>query len=154
MRQVFTSQRIETVEGVARLLNDAGIETAIRNGRSYQGKRGGQFSYTAPVPANQQPSLWVRHAEDQTRAREILREAGLLDSTRPDQRGSYVFADSGEEPAPKRSWAWRIRLVLLALIAAASLFVWMQRKPAPPPQQQPQAPADEEMRVRIAPAGK
>ncbi|MFT3762526.1 MAG: DUF2007 domain-containing protein [Pseudoxanthomonas sp.] len=153
MRQVFTSQRVETVEGVARLLNDAGIETAIRNGRSYQGKRGGQFSYTSPAPARLQPSLWVRHADDQPRAREILREAGLLDSTRPDQRNGHVFAAERDEDAPPpRPWAWRIRGVLLALIAAAAVFVWLHRRPAPPPQPQ-QPPAEEEVRVRIAPAG-
>lgn len=150
MRQVFTSQRVETVEGVAKLLTDAGIEVAIRNGRSYQSKRGGQFRYTDPVPAHQQPSVWVRFAEDQPRAREILREAGLIDSTRPDQRANYVFAQREDDVAPKRSWAWRIRLILLALIAAAAMFVWMQRKPAPQPQ--PQPPAEEEVRVRIVPA--
>ncbi|GAB2500490.1 DUF2007 domain-containing protein [Pseudoxanthomonas sangjuensis] len=151
MRQVFTSQRIETVEGVAKLLGDAGIEVAIRNGRSYQSKRGGQFSYTEPVAANRQPSLWVRRAEDQPRAREILREAGLLDSTRPDQRGNYVFAERDEEAAPHRPWAWRIRIMLLVIIAAVAMFIWLQRKPSPQPA--PQPPAEEEMRVRIVPAG-
>lgn len=151
MRQVFTSQRIETVEGVAKLLTDAGIDVAIRNGRSYQSKRGGQFSYTEAVAANQQPSLWVRYAEDQPRAREILREAGLLDSTRADQRSNYVFAERTGEETPRRPWMWRVRVLLLALIAAVVVFVWLQRKPAPTPQTQPAA-AEEEMRVRIVPA--
>lgn len=148
MRQVFTSQRVETVEGVAKLLTDAGIEVAIRNGRTYQSKRGGQFRYTEPVPVQRQPSLWVRFAEDQPRAREILREAGLIDSTRPDQRSGFVFADREGEPDPRRAWLWRIRLILLALIAAAAVFVWMQRKPEPAPQ----PPVEEEVRVRIVPA--
>lgn len=151
MRQVFTSQRIETVEGVAKLLTDAGIDVAIRNGRSYQSKRGGQFSYTEAVAANQQPSLWVRYAEDQPRAREILREAGLLDSTRADQRSNYVFAEQDEETAPRRPWAWRIRIALLVIIAAVAMFIWLQRKPSPQPT--PPPPAEEEMRVRIVPAG-
>ncbi len=151
MRQVFTSQRIETVEGVAKLLGDAGIEVAIRNGRSYQSKRGGQFSYTEPVAANRQPSLWVRYAEDQPRAREILREAGLLDSTRADQRSNSAFAEQGEETTPRRPWAWRIRIALLVIIAAVAMFIWLQRKPSPQPA--PQPPAEEEMRVRIVPAG-
>ena len=69
MRQVFSSQRIETVEGVAKLLTDAGIAVHISNGRSYQSKRSGQFSYTEPVKAQLQPAVWVRHAEDQPRAR-------------------------------------------------------------------------------------
>ncbi|MFT3756111.1 MAG: DUF2007 domain-containing protein [Pseudoxanthomonas sp.] len=151
MRQVFSSQRIETVEGVAQILNAAGIPTAIRNGRTYQSKRGGQFSYTTPLPAKLQPSLWVRHADDQPRAREILRNAGLLDSTRQDQRNP-VFAERGEDAPPRRPWIWRIRVILMALITAAAVFVWLHRRPAPQPQLQPE-PAEEEVRVRITPAG-
>ena len=83
MRQVFTSLRIETVEGVAALLKEAGIEVYLANGRSYHSKRGGQFSYAEPMKLKQQPSVWVTRAEDQPRAREILRQAGLLASTRP-----------------------------------------------------------------------
>ena len=82
MRQIFTSQRLETVEGVARLLEEAGIGTYISHPRSYRSKRRGQFSYSEPVPANQQPAVWVRKPEDQPRARELLREAGLLATTR------------------------------------------------------------------------
>lgn len=164
MRQVFSSQRIETVEGVARLLTDAGIPVHISNGRSYQSKRSGQFSYTEPVKAQQQPAVWVRHAEDQPRARELLRQAGLLETTRPGQGPTLTFRSAQDTPAvPQRSWAWRVRLVLLALIALAAAIMWMRRPvPAPdaplppPPQTQPApVPADEapeEERIRIQPA--
>lgn len=162
MRQVFSSQRIETVEGVAKMLTEAGIPVFISNGRSYQSKRGGQFSYTEPVKAQLQPALWVRHAEDQPRARALLREAGLLETTRPGQGPTLTFrTDQEADAAPRRSWAWRIRLVLLALIALAAAVMWM-RRPAPAPVQVPQpretpapAPADaapEEDRIRIQPA--
>lgn len=166
MRQVFTSQRIETVEGVARLLTDAGIAVHISNARSYHSKRGSQFSYTQPVPVQQQPAVWVRHAEDQPRAREILREAGLLETTRPGARPSLTFSSPQDQPAPRASWAWRIRVILLALIALAAVVMWM-RRPAPPPaapsppreQTRPAEPSptdegdDEADRVRIRPAG-
>lgn len=164
MRQVFSSQRIETVEGVAKLLTDAGIPVHVTNGRSYQSKRGGQFSYTQPVPAQQQPAVWVRRADDQPRARELLREAGLLESTRPGQGPRLTFATPQEEAPARRSWAWRIRLILLALIAAAAVLMFLRRpapRPVPPapavPQEQapaqPEPPTDEEAdRVRIQPA--
>lgn len=162
MRQVFSSQRIETVEGVAKLLTDAGIAVHISNGRSYQSKRSGQFSYTEPVKAQLQPALWVRHAEDQPRARALLREAGLLDTTRPGQGPTLTFRNDQETDAtPQRSWAWRIRLILLALIALAAAVMWMRRPmpasaPVPQPQETPApAPADEvpeEDRIRIQPA--
>lgn len=161
MRQVFSSQRIETVEGVARMLTEAGIPVHISNGRSYHSKRGGQFSYTEPVKAQLQPAVWVRHADDQPRARELLREAGLLESTRPGYASTLTFSSAQDTTAPQRSWAWRIRLVLLALIALAAVVMWM-RRPVPPPAEAPPmpeqtvptppAPADEEEdRIRIQP---
>ena len=102
MRQVFTSLRVETVEGVARLLQDAGIEVHIANGRSYHSKRGSQFSFVEPMSVKQQPSLWVKKAEDQPRARELLREAGLLASTRPGQGDPLLFAPTPTTDEPKK----------------------------------------------------
>ena len=110
MRQVFSSQRIETVEGVAKLLTDAGIAVHISNGRSYHSKRGGQFSYTDKVNNENQPAVWVVHANDQPRAREILRDKRLLDTTRRDHpTAEYAFRETPGETSNGRSWAWRIR---------------------------------------------
>ncbi len=147
MRQVFTSQRVETVEGVAKLLIDAGIQVHISNGRSYRSKRGGQFSFLDPAKPSQQPALWVKLPEDQPRARDILRQAGLLESTRAGQYTPLAFTDPPEE-RPRRSWAWRIRVALLAVIAGAALFTLMRHREAqqPPPQE------EEEIRIRITPA--
>ncbi|MCY7313657.1 MAG: hypothetical protein LH491_08520, partial [Pseudoxanthomonas sp.] len=124
MRQVFTSIRVETVEGVARLLEDAGIEVHILNGRSYHSKRSGQFSYAEPMKVKQQPSVWIKKAEDQPQARELLRQAGLLASTRADQDRHYLFArdDAPDHAARERSWTWRIRIGLILAIAVASMF--------------------------------
>jgi hypothetical protein len=163
MRQVFTSLRIETVEGVAALLKDAGIEVYLANGRSYHSKRSSQFSYAEPMKLKQQASVWVTRAEDQPRAREILRQAGLLASTRPGQGDPLAFAGTElpEEPK-KRSLAWRIRVGLLVAIAIAALVtVTRHRAPpqAPPAQapapasaaEQPPAQEEEAIRVRITP---
>jgi len=166
MRQIFTSQRLETVEGVARLLQEAGIEVHISQPRSYRGRRRGQFSYAEPMAPSQQPAVWVRKPEDQPRARELLREAGLLATTR-------TYADlpptASELPASRfergRSrWAWRVRIALLLLIAAVAVFIWLGRHRAPPapqpgasppagqPAQREEAAGDEEeVRVRISP---
>lgn len=166
MRQVFTSLRVETVEGVAKLLEDAGIEVYLANGRSYHSKRGGQFSYAEPMKLKQQPSVWVKRAEDQPRAREILRAAGLLATTRPTQGEPLVFAgaDAIDEPK-KRPLAWRIRIALLIAIAIAALVTVLRPRPVPnpvpPPAQQAPLPAqpapepapaeeEEEVRVRIS----
>jgi hypothetical protein len=171
VRQIFTSQRLETVEGVARMLQDAGIEVYISQPRSYRGKRRGQFSYSEPVPASQQPAVWVRKAEDQPRARELLREAGLLATTRTSYSGlpqpaTEALPSRFEESGGSR-WAWRVRVGLLLVIAAVAMFIWVRRPkpvaaPAPATAERPAAtqPADtaaektgeeEEIRVRISP---
>ena len=172
MRQVFTSQRLETVEGVARLLEDAGIAVYISQPRSYHSRRSGQFSYSDPTPARQQPAVWVRLAEDQPRARELLRQAGLMETTRsqPGQpQLGQPFPTAHAETGDRR-WAWRIRIGLMLVIAAVAMLVWLgQRQPpveapvilpptagAPAAAQSPQADdegaAEEEFRVRITPA--
>lgn len=159
MRQVFSSQRVETVEGVAELLREAGIEVHVSNGSSYHGKRSGQFSYLDPVDPKTQPAVWVVRADDQTRAREILREHRLIDTTRRDQpQLHYAFAQPAGETATKASWAWRIRIVLLLVIAAVAVLIAIGHRaarnappPAPrPPATTPAAPEEDEVRVRIA----
>ncbi len=130
MRQVFSSPRLENVEAVARLLEDAGIEVRITDGRSYRGNRRGNFSYgdtSAPRGA-----VWVVQSNDQLRAREILREAGLIDSTR--QRDSFVanFRDAeaiAAEGDPRQRRVVRIKYTMLVvlLVAAGALTVHMVR---------------------------
>lgn len=165
MRQIFSSQRVETVEGVAQLLRDAGIDVRITNGRSYHSKRGSQFSYLDTSKASTHPTLWVVHADDQPRAREILRDARLLETTRRDHpTAEFAFRDQVGEVAPRRNWAWRIRIGLLLVIAAVAMVVMMRHRGAPtaepvqarqaPPQAPSTQPAQEEedVRVRITPA--
>jgi hypothetical protein len=159
MRQVFSSQRLETVEGVAKLLSDAGIEVHVSNARSYRSRRGGQFSYSEPMSASQQAAVWIRHAEDQPRAREILRSAGLLETTRPGGRPNLIFTDAIDETPQRGRWAWRIRLILLAIIALAVVITVMRHRQAktalpvaPPAQTQPAAPTAQPPPVEPAPA--
>ena len=84
MRQVFSSARIENVEAVARMLEDAGIETRISNGRSYRGAIRGNFSYRDGMSTAPRPAVWVIRSDQQPKARGMLRDAGLLQAT---QRG-------------------------------------------------------------------
>jgi len=125
MRQIFSSPRLENVEGVAKLLNEHGIETWISEGRSYKGQRRQAFSYRdrhdAPLPG-----VWIVRAEDQTRARELLRGAGLIDSTRTD---TFVPA-SLQPPVPVRgtreALVLRLKLLLLAAIVGGALWVGLR----------------------------
>ena len=121
MRQVFTSTRLENVEGVAKLLGEHGIETKITQGRSWKGNSRREFSYSAKNhDQSQQPAVWVLKPEDFKKARELLHEGGLLASTR---ETSYLpenlqFQEGGKTDPARR--VNRIRMALLAGVAIAA----------------------------------
>ncbi|GAA5011033.1 DUF2007 domain-containing protein [Pseudoluteimonas lycopersici] len=117
MRRIFASPRLENVEGVARLLEGHGIEVRITDGRSYRGAIRGNFSYRDDAREGPEPAVWIVNAEDQPRARELMRGAGLLDSTRT-PLDSYLPAGDGEDSKPRKR-SGRLKLVLLAAIAIA-----------------------------------
>lgn len=143
MRQIFSSARLETVEGVAKLLDEHGIETRITNGRSYRGSRRRTFSYRDNAKdAAPAPTLWIVFPDDQIRAREILREAGLIDSTRE----SYLpeLPVSTATPASPTHTAHRIRAALLIVVVVLGGFSGLracQQKPALTPPAKPAVPA-------------
>lgn len=135
MRQVFSSPRLENVEAVAQLMRDAGIEVRITNGRSYKGNRRSGFSYTDPdVP---KPAVWVVKSDDQVQAREILRAAGLIDTTRPSDSftaPSYRFEPQAQVKTPAQKRMFRIKMTLLGVIVvvvALALIRTANQKPAP-----------------------
>ena len=124
MRQVFTSVRLENVEGVERMLNEAGIATKITQGRSWKGVSRREFSYTAKNhdPGNQ-PALWVIKPDDFKRAREILHDAGLLEATRD---SSYLpenlqFKSPAAGNAMGRISRVRMALLFIVVILGAGL---------------------------------
>ena len=125
MRQIFSSPRLENVEGVAKLLTEAGIETKLSEPRGYRAVSRREFSY---VPSKQEaqgsaPSVWVVKADDYKRARELLMEAGLLDEART--TSSYLpetlqFKQSAQPPARQRISRMRIAL----LFAVGAMGFW------------------------------
>ena len=128
MRQIFSSQRLENVETVAQMLRDADIEVRITNGRSYKGGRRGTFKYSEASTAAK-PTVWVVRSEDNVRAREILRDAGLLETTRERFAGPSFRLDSdsdgGSAQAKSRTRMLRIKLVLLAGIVVVGALAIM-----------------------------
>lgn len=158
MRQVFSSPRLENVERVAELLRAEAIEVRIVNGRSYKGSRRSTFSYREGA-SGPRPSVWVVRAEDQTRARALLREAGLLQNL-PSTRsylgqGEVVFAT--ERPAPRQgmSRASKVRYTLLGGAALVTALAWLSRPDAETPTDEPaviaDAPAAEAPRLAMVP---
>lgn len=147
MRQVFTSPRIENVEGVARMLEDAGIEVRITHGRSYRGAIRGNFSYRADERERQgpEPAIWIVRSEDQLRAREMLRGAGLLESTRTPSDSFLVPTVHGREAStggdPRRKRAFRLKIALLVVIAVAVALGFLALRKTPPAVPAATAPA-------------
>ena len=126
MRQVFTSVRLENVENVERLLNEAGITTKITGGRSWKGVSRREFSYSNKHhDPSQQPALWVLRPDDFKRAREILHEAGLLEATRAPSFLPETLSFREPAAAGPMARVSRIRMALLfiVVIVAGGLLV-------------------------------
>lgn len=139
MRQVFTSARLENVEQVAKLLEDAGIEVRITHGRSYKGGIRGNFTYRDE--GGPKPAVWIVKSEDQPKARTMLREAGLMDSSRNAADSPLAMSFRGTNPDPGRRSdpqrrAFRIKLGLLVVIAAIVALAFMALR-SPPTTTQP-----------------
>ncbi len=135
MRRVFTSPRLENVEAVANLLREQGIAVKIDQSRSYRGQMRSTFSYRIQEDDGPQPSVWIVHAADQPRGRQLLRDAGLLESSRAGESSylplSLLDRDKdGSVAAKARRSSW-IRAGLLGLIAIGlGLAFFATRKPA------------------------
>lgn len=138
MRQVFTSARLENVETVARLLEEDGIEVRITNGRSYKGAVRRNFSYREGANEGGQPAVWIVKSEDQPRARAILREYGLMDSSRGVTEGTQ--APTFIEVAPAKvmrapqSRAFKLKvgmLLVIAVILGLIMFQNLTRQSSP-----------------------
>jgi len=130
MRQVFSSPRLENVERVAALLREAGIEVQILNGRSYKGNRRSNFSYREDA-GGPRPAVWVTRSDEQPRARELLREAGLLQS-QPSarsylQQADVVFAPAAEAPRKGMSRASKVRYTLIGGAVLVIALSWWSR---------------------------
>ena len=120
MRQVFSSARLENVEAVAKLLADEGIEVRIENGRTFRSSIRGNFSYRDGDGGGTKPSVWVVRSDDQPRARQLLRDAGLLDAA-PSSKNSFLpsTGHAAGAAAPRKRNRMRFGLLVLVAIAIA-----------------------------------
>ena len=115
MRQIYTSPRVENVERIVALLGEAGIETRVTNHRSWAGRDYRRSSYSARTDSSEWPQVWVVKAEDQPRARALLREAGIAPAVRFSGR-SGVSALNFAPGKPAASLGMYIHWDLLGII--------------------------------------
>jgi hypothetical protein len=134
MRQVFSSPRLENVERVAQMLEDAGIETRVTHGRSYKGTRRGDFSYRDHARETPMPAVWIVKSEDQVRGREILRDAGLIETTRTGSDSFLPTSMHRREQEKKADAgarrAFRLKLGLLAVIVVVIVLAFVTQRKA------------------------
>lgn len=124
MRQIFSSPRIENVERIVALLNEAGIETRVTNRRAYAGHDYKGPSYSARQDASAWPAVWIVKAEDQPRARAMLRDIGIAPAT----RFAEELAQAREPKTPSRTGmtlAAKLRIALIGAIVLLILLRWL-----------------------------
>ncbi len=121
MRQIYTSPRHENVERVVALLSEGGVATTIRNRQDWQGGKWKRFSYSERGSVDSWQQVWVLAAADQTRARQILRDAGLEPSTR--FADELAAAGTPNDPTRHKTQSMRLRMILLALIGGVILLI-------------------------------
>ena len=115
MRQIYTSPRVENVDRVVAMLNEAGIATSVTNRRAYAGHDYRRHSYAKPPDRDSWPQVWVVNADDQSRARALLREAGVEPPTRFADELAEARGNVSPE-ARRKALVWRLRVFLLAVI--------------------------------------
>ncbi len=122
MRQIYSSQRLENVDKVEAMMNDAGVETYVSGRDKLRRDRRRRFSYTERGQQGEWPAVWVVRADDLPKAREIMRDAGLMGSTRPEFAANNL-------PPPRvqtaETMASRVRRGLLVLVVVTAVLMGM-----------------------------
>ncbi|MGH8191385.1 MAG: hypothetical protein ACREP2_08050 [Rhodanobacteraceae bacterium] len=122
MRRIYTSPRMENIDRLVAVMAEHGIATKVTNRRAYAGSSYRRFSYARPGLSDNWPAVWVRHANDHTRARKLLRDIGIEPATRyaAELANDRARKNGGRSPAYT---AARVRTVLLiALCIAVAIY--------------------------------
>lgn len=127
MRQIYTSPRPGNIDRVVALLAEHGIATQVENRSSWRTHGHRRFSYQEPDDARDRwEQVWITHADDYTRARELMRELGI----EPVVRFGKELAEA-RNPSPqaqrKHAVARVRRIVMLAILAALALMALRYR---------------------------
>ena len=128
MRQIYTSPRHENVDRVVELLNQHGIATSVTNRKPYSGSNWKRFSYREASDNESWPKVWVVDPNDQVRAREVMREAGLDPGGRRAEEFANALPREREKvgEAKQMSVANRVRLTALVLVGIGALLMTLR----------------------------
>ena len=121
MRQIYSSPRQANIDRVVQLMGEHGIQTSVSNRRAYQGADWKRFSYSAKGDRDSWPQVWVVRSDDQTRARQVLREAGLEPATR--FADELAAARGAGDTSRHKQASMRVKLIVFALIAGVIALI-------------------------------
>lgn len=125
MRQLFTSPHQANIDRLVTLLREQGIECTVQNVSRWNKRAHQRFSYQQQRESREHwPQVWVTHADDYTRARELLKEIGL----EPVIRHGEALAEA-RRPSPvsqRRNTVTRVRRIVLLAVAGAFLLLMLR----------------------------
>lgn len=124
MRQIYSSPISANVDRLVALLEERGIEATVQNRSRWNRPGYKRHSYAQPEARESWPQVWVTHADDYTRARELLRELGI----EPAVRHAELLA-AMRAPKPKartQDVVRRARRIVLAAVVGAFLLLMLR----------------------------
>lgn len=133
IRVVYSSPRIENVDRVDAMLREAGVDTRIVNRDKLHRGRFQRFSFKDPGSSREWPGVQVVSAADMPKARELLRAAGLMGTTRPEAEGNaaaprWEAPGNAHDPTAARMRRAAMFAVLCALIFLAYAYSTGKRR--------------------------
>lgn len=125
MRQIYTSPRQENIDRVVALLTEHDIETTVTNRSNWNRPSYQRFSYSLRRENRDSwPQVWVNHADDYKRARELLRDIGIEPSIRHGEE--LAMARNPSPELRQQSVAARARRIVLLAVAGAFLVLMLR----------------------------
>lgn len=122
MRRLYTSPRMENIDRLVAVMAEHGIATRVTTRRAYEGSTYRRFSYARPGHSDNWPAVWVRHASDHTRARQLMRDIGIEPVTRyAEELAAYRSRQAGGR-SPARIAARVRTAVLVAVCIALAIY--------------------------------
>lgn len=122
MRKIYTTPRVENADRVVQLFADNGIAARITNDGGWRGRDHRRFSYIGDRKRSAWPEVWVIRAEDQPRARALLREIGIEPTVQYAQALEEHRGTADPVVARRRTTVTRVRRILLAVIGVLVLL--------------------------------
>lgn len=125
MRQLFTSPHQANIDRLVTLLTEHGIACSVQNASRWNKPAYRRFSYQQQRENREQwPQVWVTHADDYTRARELLRELGLEPVIR---HGDALAAARNPSPLNRRQdVVTRVRRIVLVAVGGAMVLLMLR----------------------------